>query len=220
MSNSHPDSTLPLWVQDRDTVIANDTGVIWRDGNRPDYSENNQVFQKESKRNHVEGSLEAITQNLVRTFELEASNKTDPHQWLSVVSEKFRMSTNGGPQYTAQEISERGTYNLFLGDTEHYKSSEETFESSWKIVTEAFPKGFLWEVIEVLAGPPKVVFKWRHWGTFIGKFKDYSPTGETIEIVGITIAHVNEELKLEAVEHFFDNSEFLHKLTAGGCPFH
>jgi hypothetical protein len=29
-----------------------------------------------------------------------------------------------------------------------------------------------------------------------------------------------EELKIEAVEHFFDSSAFLNKLTAGGCPFH
>lgn len=78
----------------------------------------------------------------------------------------------------------------------------------------AFPNGFLWEITEVLAGPPNVTFKWRHWGTLNGPFKDRAPTGETIEVVGVSIARVNEDLKILSVEHFFDNSEFLKKLSA------
>ncbi|AHJ30589.1 putative pathogenesis protein [Nodularia spumigena CCY9414] len=73
---------------------------------------------------------------------------------------------------------------------------------------------------EVLAGPPNVTFKWRHWGSFTGSYKDYKPTGETIEITGISIARVTEDLKIESLEHYFDNNAFLEKLTAGGCPFH
>lgn len=64
---------LPLWVQERETVIAHDTGVQWRDGERPDYSKTNVFLQRGSQYRHVEGSLEAIAQNLVRTFEMEAS---------------------------------------------------------------------------------------------------------------------------------------------------
>lgn len=77
--------------------------------------------------------MEAIAQNLVRTFEMEASHKANPQQWLSIVTDKFRMSTNGRPSYTAQELADRGTYNLFMGDTEYYRSSEETFDTSEKI---------------------------------------------------------------------------------------
>lgn len=221
----------PLWVQDRDTVIANSgADVEWRYQNPPDYSRNNENLSKEKKHNHIEGSLEALVQNLVRTFEMEVSFKTNPQQWLSIVADKFRMSTNGGPAYTAQDVAAEGTYNLFLGETQHYSAKEETFDSSGTIFHTTFPNGFLWEVIEVFSGPPNVTFKWRHWGTFSGPYKDYAPTGETVEICGISVARVSDDLKIESVEHFFDNSLFLEKLTKGqkqaagenektGCPF-
>ncbi len=35
-------------------------------------------FKEESQFHHPEGSLEAIAQNLVRTFEMEASHKANP----------------------------------------------------------------------------------------------------------------------------------------------
>jgi hypothetical protein len=216
-SNSSPD--LPLWVQDRETVIANDTGVEWRGGERPDYTYTNQSLFKESQYHHPQGSLEAIAENLVRTFELEATNKVNPQQWLSIVQEQFRMRANGGPEYTAEDVAQAGTYNLFMGETEHYSSAAENFESSFQVFHKAFPNGFLWEVTEVLSGPPNVTFKWRHWGTFNGPFKDHAPTGETLEIVGMSIARVTEDLKIISLEHFFDNSAFLQKLTSG-CPFH
>lgn len=211
---------VPLWIQDREVVLNNDENVNWRGGQRPDYSHTNQFLERERQHNHAEGSLNAIAYNLVKTFEMEASHKSNPEQWLSIVTDRFRMSSNGGPAYTAQEIAEAGTYNLFLGDTEHYRSSEEDFDSSYNLFHTAFPNGFLWELVEVVAGPPNVVFKWRHWGTFSGLYKDHHPTGEVIEIIGLSIAKVTEDLKIESVEHFFDNSAFLQKLTAGGCPVH
>ncbi|MHC5721731.1 MAG: SnoaL-like polyketide cyclase, partial [Nostoc sp.] len=78
--------------------------------------------------------------------------------------------------------------------------------------------------------PPNVTFKWRHWGHFNGEYKDYAPTGETIEIIGMSIAKVSDDLKIISLEHYFDNSLFLEKLTSGGkqtiaenqksaCPF-
>lgn len=209
----------PLWIQDREVVLLNDEKVEWR-GERPDYSHTNQFLERERQHNHAEGTLNAIAYNLVRTFEMEASHKTNPQQWLSVVTDRFRMSSNGGPEYTARDIAEAGTYNLFLGDTEHYRSSEESFDSSYNLFHTAFPNGFLWELVEVVAGPPNVVFKWRHWGTFSGAYKEHQPTGETIEIVGLSIAKVTDDLKIESVEHYFDNSAFLQKLTSGGCPVH
>ncbi|HAC63664.1 MAG TPA: SnoaL-like polyketide cyclase [Cyanothece sp. UBA12306] len=218
MSNDNS-AKLPLWVQDRDTVIAQDEGVEWRNGERPDYSHTNQFLKAESKFNHLEGSLEAIVQNLVRTFEMEASHKTNPQQWLSIVNDKFRMSSNGGAFYTAQDVSDQGTYNLFINDSKEYSATQETFESSFELFHKAFPNGFLWEVTKVISGPPEVTFKWRHWGTFNGPYKDHQPTGETIEIVGLSVARVTDDLKIIEVEHYFDNSTFLQKLTSG-CPFH
>ncbi|MHC5832047.1 MAG: SnoaL-like polyketide cyclase, partial [Nostoc sp.] len=54
--------------------------------------------------------------------------------------------------------------------------------------------------------------------------------GETIEIIGMSIAKVSDDLKIISLEHYFDNSLFLEKLTSGGkqtnaetqksgCPF-
>ncbi|MBO3457499.1 ester cyclase [Aetokthonos hydrillicola Thurmond2011] len=207
---------LPLWVQDRDKVIEQSTDVEWRYGERPDYSRSKENLAQESLYNHLNGSVEAIVQNLVRTFEMEVSFKSNPQQWLSIVNDKFRVSTNGGPEYTAADLSAQGTYNLFMADSEHYKASAETFESSGKLFHTCFPKGFPWEVLEVYSGPPNVTFKWRHWGTFSGPYKDYTPTGERVEIIGMSVARVTEDLKILAVEHYFDNTLFLEKLTAGG----
>lgn len=130
------------------------------------------------------------------------------------------MSTNEGQKYAVQDVALEGTYNLFLGESEQYSSATETFESSFQVFHNAFPNGFLWELTEVLSGSPNVTFKWRHWGTFNGYYKDYVPTGEIIEIGGISIARVSDDLKIESLEHYFDNNVFLQKLTAGGCPFH
>ncbi|BAY23816.1 hypothetical protein NIES2100_36080 [Calothrix sp. NIES-2100] len=222
-------NSLPLWVQDRDKVIEGSTDAQWRYQTPPDYSRSKENLAKESTRNHLEGTLEAIVQNLVRTFEMEVSFKTNPQQWLSVVNDKFRVSTNGGQEYTATDLSAQGTYNLFMADSAHYKASAESFESSGEIFHSTFPQGFPWEVLEVYSGPPTVTFKWRHWGHFNGAYKDYAPTGETVEIIGTSVARVTDDLQIISLEHYFDNTLFLEKLTAGGklpssnkasaCPF-
>ncbi|AFZ58658.1 SnoaL-like polyketide cyclase [Anabaena cylindrica FACHB-243] len=223
-------NNLPLWVQDRDTVIAYSTHAEWRYQTPPDYSRSKENLAKESTRNHLEGTLEAIVQNLVRTLEMEVSFKSNPQQWLSIANDQFRASTNGGQEYTAADLSAQGTYNLFMADSEHYKASEESFESSAKIFHSTFPQGFPWEVLEVYSAPPNVTFKWRHWGHFQGAYKDFAPTGETVEIIGMSVARVTDDLKVISLEHYFDNNLFLEKLTAGGklansenkgggCPF-
>ncbi|MDF5718254.1 MAG: SnoaL-like polyketide cyclase [Rhizonema sp. NSF051] len=208
-------NNLPLWVQHRDKVLEQSHDVEWRYGTPPDYTKSNENLAKESNKRHLEGSLEDIVQNLVRTFEMEVSFKNNPQEWLSIVNDQFRMSSNGGPAYTAEYAAQQGTYNLFISDTEHYKASEETFESSGQLFHNAFPNGFLWEVLEVFSGPPKIAFKWRHWGTFSGAYKDFAPTHEVVEVVGTSIAHVTDDLKILSVEHYFDNSLFLTNLTAG-----
>ncbi|MEA5578771.1 SnoaL-like polyketide cyclase [Anabaena sp. UHCC 0451] len=229
MTDKQPNN-LPLWVQDRDTVIEYSTNVEWRYQTPPDYTRSKENLAKESTCNHLEGTLEAIVQNLVRTFEMEVSFKSNPQQWLSVVNDQFRVSTNGGKEFTSADLSAQGTYNLFMADSEHYKASEESFESSAKLFHSTFPQGFPWEVLEVYSGPPNVTFKWRHWGHFQGAYKDFAPTGETVEIIGMSVARVTDDLKVISLEHYFDNNLFLAKLTAGGklansenkggsCPF-
>lgn len=88
-----------------------------------------------------------------------------------------------------------GSYNaLMAGDQyKNYLASKETFESSHEIFRTVFPGGFAWEVLEVYSGPPKVVFKFRHWGVVEGPYKGHSPTGAIAESIGICIAEVNTE---------------------------
>lgn len=207
---------LPLWVQNRDTVLKSDQNVEWRYGKQPDYTHSNQKLTKESTQNHSTNSLEALVQNLVRTFDVEANFKTNPQQWISVVQDKFRMSTNGGTNYKLEDLLESGTYKLLIGDTQHYKASEEDFETSTTLFHSAFPEGFLWEVLEVYSAPPTIAVKWRHWGHFRGAYKDYIPTGETIEIIGMSIIKVSNDLKILSLEHYYDNTKFLEQLTSGG----
>ena len=97
----------------REEVIAVGVATVeWREV-RPDYSHTNQFREAERQCNHAEGSLNALAHNLVRTFEMEATHKINPQQWLSVVTEKFRMSTNGGKQYTAQDVIDAGFTTSF-----------------------------------------------------------------------------------------------------------
>lgn len=211
---------ISLGVHNRAAILDLDNeSRSWRYGEKPDYTKSEERLAQRSQYNHTEGSLAAIAQNVVRVFEMEASFKKDPSEWVSIVQGKFAMQTNNGPTYTAQEIAEVGTYNTFLPKSEHYDPNQEDFDSSANVFHTAFPEGFLWELVEVYSGPPAVTFKWRHWGEFTGSFKNYTATGKTIEIVGVSVAHVNDRIQIEKLEHYFDNSKFLQGLTAG-CPFH
>jgi hypothetical protein len=224
MSDAAP-AEKPLWLRDRDTVIAHDEGVVWRKG-RPDYHLTNQIVHKERTKHLLLGSLEQAVEDLVRVFEMEVSHKRDPAQWLTIVQDKFRTRTNGGEWATPKDIAERGSYNLFIGEAQHYSAKNETFESSSEIFHTAFPGGFFWEVLEVYSPPPVVSFKWRHWGHFTGEYKGHAPTGKKVEIFGMTVARCAEDLRLIEVEHFYDNSLFLGQLVTGaqatgsGCPVH
>jgi hypothetical protein len=83
MSDARP-AERPLWLRDRDTVIAHDEGVVWRKV-RPDYHLTNQIVHKERTRQLLQGSLELAVEDLVRVFEMEVSHKRDPAQWLTIV---------------------------------------------------------------------------------------------------------------------------------------
>lgn len=207
---------LHLWVQDRETVLKYSTHVEWRYGKKPDYTHSNEKLAQESTRNHPSNSLEALVQNLVRTFDIEANFKTNPAQWLSVVPDQFRMSTNGGSRHTITDLINSGTYKLMIGNTKHYQATAENFETSTGLFHTAFPEGFLWEVLEVYSGPPEIVFKWRHWGEFKGEYKGFAPTGEMIEVIGTSLVRVTDDLKILSLEHYYDNTQFLAKLTSGG----
>ncbi|MEU2257052.1 SnoaL-like polyketide cyclase [Nocardia xishanensis] len=206
----------PLWLQGRDAVVAAAAAEDWRNG-APDYQLTDEIVPRERVTEHAPGSLEAIVEDLVRVFEMEVSHKKDPATWVSLVAEHYRGRVNGGPWQDAEEFARIGSYNILIGDNPYYEAAAETFESSHKIFHTAFPNGFFWEVLEVLSGPPTVSFRWRHWGSYDGPYREHQPTGATIEMFGVTIARVTEDLRILELEHFYDNNQLLSPL-AHGCP--
>ncbi|WP_405489510.1 SnoaL-like polyketide cyclase [Nocardia sp. NBC_00511] len=206
----------PLHLQGREAVIAAAAPEDWRDG-APDYHLSHQVMPVERTTQHAPDSLEHIVEELVKVFEMEVSHKHDPAKWVSLVAEHYRGRVNGGAWQDAEEFARIGSYNILIGENPYYTVASETFESSHHIFHTAFPGGFFWEVLEVLAGPPTVTFKWRHWGRYEGEYKGHQPTGELIEMTGITIAKVSDDLRILELEHFYDNNKLLGPL-AHGCP--
>lgn len=206
----------PLWLQGRDAVVAAAAPGDWRE-EAPDYHLSHTVMPGQRSTRHAPDSLEAIVESIVQVFEMEVSHKKDPKTWVSMVTERFRTNVNGGPWASAQDIVDRGSYNILIGDSIFYSPGGESFESSHHIFHTAFPEGFYWEVLEVLSPPPVVAFKWRHWGSYTGEYKGFRPNGETIEMFGMSVAKVSDDLKLVEVEHYYDPNSFLARLT-GGCP--
>ncbi|MBC9715758.1 ester cyclase [Streptomyces sp. TRM66268-LWL] len=204
----------PLWLQGRDAVVAAADPEHWRD-HAPDYHQSHTVMPQQRTTRHESGSLDAIVESIVQVFEMEVSHKKDPATWVSMVTEKFRTRVNGGAWAGADDIVEQGSYNILIGDSVFYGA--ESFESSHEVFHTAFPEGFFWEVLEVVSPPPVITFKWRHWGTFTGEYKGFSPTGKKIEMYGVSIATVSDDLRLLEVEHYYDPNAFLGSMT-GGCP--
>ncbi|OMO92515.1 hypothetical protein COLO4_17532 [Corchorus olitorius] len=119
-----------------------------------------------------------------------------------------------------EETLKIGSYNALLKNSlpkefQYYKADEETFESSHEVFRSAFPRGFAWEVISVYSGPPVIAFKFRHWGIFEGPFKGHAPTGETVEFYGLGTVKVDESLKVEDVEIYYDPGELFAGLLKG-----
>merc|ERR1712226_1612358 len=141
-----------------------DPDIKWRHG-KPVYTKANLAYLNGKSKNHAAGSLERLVENLVKTWEMEASHKVDFLQWDTVDHQEYKVSANGGQIFYGEDAKERGNYNtLLMGvDKELYDSSKETFGSSHDIFRGTFKDGFPWEVLQVFSAPPKVVFSWRHW---------------------------------------------------------
>ena len=60
-----------------------------------------------------------------------------------------------------------------------------------------------------------MTFTWRHWADWTGPFMDHQPTGEHIEMKGVAIAKVDEHLKIEELEVYFDPNLLLMTFYGG-----
>jgi hypothetical protein len=97
---------------------------------------------------------------------------------------------------TWKEATAIGGYNALLATTlppEHriYDPDRETDESGMSTCLTAFPRGFAIEVLQVYSGPPRIAFKFRHWGYMEGAFKGHPPHGQRVEFFGVCIFHVS-----------------------------
>ncbi|XAR62445.1 hypothetical protein NMG60_11017199 [Bertholletia excelsa] len=210
--------------------------IKWRFGIPPNYDVVNKLFEEGRTKVWPAGSLEEKVQNLVKTWEMEIFHKASLDEFKTIDPKKYTFSLNGRKPLTSEEIVKKlgGGYNPQLQTSlpeqfQCYKPAEETAESSHRVFTTAFPRGFALEVLQVYSGPPVIVYKFRHWGFMEGPFKGYAPSGELVEFFGMAIFELNEESKIEKVEFFYDRGELLGGLMKGDhistnetpstCPF-
>ncbi|KAI5250309.1 hypothetical protein E4T43_00252 [Aureobasidium subglaciale] len=226
-----PAPSIPDYLADPDAVLK-DVESEWRYGRAPDYSKTRKVYAesykandtKAKQMNHVAGSLESMVENLVKNWEVEASFKPVLSDWRTVDHSKYTFAINGGPPQTAEHMLKVGTYNAIIAPNEYYSPNFSDFASSHKTFKRMMPT-FAWEVLEVYSGPPKVAFKWRHWGTMKNDYVGFNDKGEkvtakahggAIDITGITIATVDEAVRLQEVSTYFDPIEMFRQIAPNG----
>jgi hypothetical protein len=188
----------------------------WRFG-KPNYERVNKAYFQGRSKIHKEGSLEAVVSKVVKNWEVESHHIADVKQWKTMTPD-LKAALNGGVPINAQMMADVGPYNFLIGDTPLYAGSQQTFETSNTIFSNAFPEGYAWEVLEVLAGPPNVTFKWRHFGKFCGTYTDrqgkkHTGNGEILNLYGLCIAKVTETLVIESLDVYYSPSDLLTPLT-------
>ncbi len=95
-----------------------DKDIKWRFGGAPDYTLANLAYLKGKTRNHKDGSLEIVVENLVKTWEMERSHKLDYKQHKSTDTERFALSSNNGPTFHNAEANKVGNYNVLLANAD------------------------------------------------------------------------------------------------------
>lgn len=207
-----------------------DPNTTWRFGKAPNYALANYYYYKGKYNNHKEGSLELIVENLVKTWEMEGSHKTNIADWKSIDHSGSLWSANGWKVYDKHGILEVGNYNWLMQGLEKslWDSENTSWEEGHRMFHEAFP-AFPWEVLEVFSGPPEVGFSWRHWAEYTGTYKGTKGKGQVVNLFGFGTAKVNDKLEFQEVKIFYDPATFLKVLegkehhsvlnTRSGCPF-
>ncbi|KAJ0976947.1 hypothetical protein J5N97_012421 [Dioscorea zingiberensis] len=208
----------------------------WRYGEPPNYDLVNKLFEEGKTKEWAPGSLEERVENMVKTWEMEMFHKKRPQDFKTVKHQNYTFSLNGRKPITLEEkLQLGGGYNSLLQtslpeELRAYNPAKETRSSSHEAFTTAFRRGFALEIVHVYSGPPTIVYKFRHWGFMEGPFKGHAPTGDIVELYGMAIFHVDDEMKIERVEFFYDPGELLGGLLKGtkiessekshsSCPF-
>ncbi|XP_032219181.2 pathogen-related protein [Nematostella vectensis] len=191
--------------------FMDDPNIKWRT-QKPDYTKADKEFLSGVTKRHPKGSLERTVEDLVKTWEMEASHKVDLKDWGSVDQNCFTMGVNNQVHYTGHDVAQRGSYNLLITNTPLYDASSETLESSHKLFKTAFNNGFSWEVLEVFSDPPRMAFTWRHWARWTGPYRDHPPSGELLQMFGSAVVEVDGNLKIKSINLYYDPNQILAKL--------
>ncbi|XP_008792335.1 pathogen-related protein [Phoenix dactylifera] len=186
----------------------------WRLGSPPTYDLVNKLFEEGRTKVWPKGSLEEKVQNAIKTWEMEFSHKTRLEDFKTINREKFKFIVNGRQALSAEETLKLGSYNALLQNSQPEEDLE-SFESSHELFRTAFPRGFAWEVLHVYSGPPVIVLKFRHWGYMEGPYKGHAPTGEKVEFYGMAILKVDEHLRAEELEIYYDPAELIGGFLKG-----
>lgn len=212
----------PDYLTNPDAVSGDSAN--WRNGRAPDYSNTRRVWAQTKKANHVSGSLPQLVENLVKNWEVEASFKTNLNDWRTIDKPNYSFAINGGPPQTGEHMLRVGTYSAIIEANEYYDPERMNLEKSHKTFKRMMPT-FAWEVLEVYSGPPTVAFKWRHWGVMKEDYVGYNSKGDkvtakahggTIEIFGITVATVDDKVRLQKVETWFDPLSMFRQIDPSG----
>jgi len=196
-------------MKEPDRAFMDEAGVKWRFGGPPNYTLANLLFLKGKTKNHPEGSLEMIVENLVKTWEMERSHKLDPNSHRSVDPKRFHISANGGKKFNNDEANKCGNYNVLLqGCDAALYDTECSWDKSHEVFHHAFA-AFPWEVLECFSPPPRVSFSWRHWGNFTGTYEGHQGHGELVEMYGFAVAEVDDKLRLIDVDIYYKADSFL-----------
>ncbi|KAB2570544.1 Translation initiation factor IF-2 [Lasiodiplodia theobromae] len=216
-------AAMPDYLADADAVLK-DQGVKWRYGRPPDYSKTRKVYAETKQMNHQSGSLIQMVENLVKNWEIEASFKPRIEDWRTVDAPNYTFAINGNPPQSAEHMLKVGTYNAIISPNEYYSPENSDFASSHKTFKRMMPT-FAWEVLEVYSGPPHVAFRWRHWGTMKNDYVGFNDKGEkvtakahggSIDIQGVTVATVDDKVRLQRVETWFDPMEMFRQIAPQG----
>ncbi|KAF2794080.1 hypothetical protein K505DRAFT_242876 [Melanomma pulvis-pyrius CBS 109.77] len=212
---------LPDYLTDPDAVLK-DSHAKWRYGQAPDYSKTRQVFAETKRMSHEAASLPQLVENLVKNWEVEASFKPSLADWRTIDAPNYSFAINGSAPQTAEHMLQQGTYNAIIAPNEYYSPAYSDFASSHKTFKRMMPT-FAWEVLEVYSGPPTVAFRWRHWGTmkndYVGfnKHRVSAPAhGGPIDIQGVTVATVDDRVRLREVRTWFDPLDMFRQMAPAG----
>ncbi|KAF2262417.1 hypothetical protein CC78DRAFT_561338 [Lojkania enalia] len=221
---AEPMASLPDYLTDPDAVLG-DTQADWRYGRAPDYSKTRKMFEETKKMTHPAGSLPTLVQNLVKNWEIEASFKPTLSDWRTIDPQNYSFAINGSDPQSAAYMLQVGTYNAIISPNEYYSPEYSDFGSSHKTFKRMMPT-FAWEVLEVYSGPPTVAFRWRHWGVMKNDYVGFNNKGEKvtakahgglIDIQGVTVATVDDKVRLQAVRTWFDPMDVFRQIALDGA---